>query len=111
MRFSDGNPVILYKPQSTLQPNICKHLSENDFVLAIQTSLQAYYDDEKLSTNRVICVDGTHGTNGYNFTAITVMNTVRAFLLHGASQKERTSFCYFNSLMNCVLNLVYVRFS
>ena len=26
-----------------------------------------------LATNRVICVDGTHGTNSYDFTLITVM--------------------------------------
>ena len=70
MRSSDCNPVILYKPQGTLQSNICKHLSENDFVLAIQTPLQA--DMKKLSTNRVNCIDGTHGTNGYDFTVMII---------------------------------------
>ena len=83
---------------ATPQPNICKHLSENDFVLAIKTPLQADMTI-KLSTNKVICVDGPHGTNGYDFTVITVMSTVRGFRLHGASQKERTSFCFFTSLM------------
>ena len=66
---SAGNPVILYKPQGAPQPDVCDNLSDKDFVLAIQTPLQADMM-KKFTSSRVVCVDGTHGTNGYDFTLI-----------------------------------------
>ena len=41
MRSSDGNPAILYKHQGEPQPDKCDTLCNEDFVLAIQTPLQA----------------------------------------------------------------------
>lgn len=72
MKEIDGNPVILYKPQGLKQPQECDNLSDRDFVIAIQTPLQADLM-KKLCNGRVVCIDGTHGTNGYDFTLITVM--------------------------------------
>ena len=67
MKEIDGNPVILYKPQGLKQPQECDNLSDRDFVIAIQTPLQADLM-KKLCNGRVVCIDGTHGTNGYDFT-------------------------------------------
>ena len=72
MKATDANPVILYKPQGDRQPHNCNNLSDRDFVIAIQTPLQADIM-KRLGNGRVICVDGTHGTNGYDFTLITVI--------------------------------------
>ena len=45
-------------------------MCKNDFMLLIQTQLQAKII-KKYSYGRVICIDSTHGTNGYDFTRIT----------------------------------------
>ena len=71
MRTQDDNPVLLYKIQGDKTPANCPGLADQDFVLAIQTPLQASML-KQFGTN-VICIDGTHGTNGYNFTLVTVM--------------------------------------
>ena len=39
--MNDRSPVILYKPQGTTQSSESNNLCDRDFVLAIQTSLQA----------------------------------------------------------------------
>lgn len=70
MNNQENSPVLLYKPQG--QSKGYTNLSPNDFILAIQTPLQADIM-KRFSDGRVICVDGTHGTNGYDFTLITVM--------------------------------------
>ena len=72
MKSCEGNPIILYKKQGGPQADDCDNISDKDFILAIQTPLQAEMM-RTLATNRVICVDGTHGTNSYDFTLITVM--------------------------------------
>ena len=56
MKSSTANPVILYKPQGQQQTDECQYLREKDFVLAIQTPLQANMMKE-FSNNSVICVD------------------------------------------------------
>ena len=72
MKKSKDNPVIIYKPQGMKQPENCDNLSEKDFVIGIQTPLQESIM-KSLTNDRVVCVDGTHGTNGYDFTLITVI--------------------------------------
>ena len=73
MKSSNVNPVIIfYKPQGVTQPDDCDNLCDKDFILAIQTPLQADMM-KRFSNGRVVCVDGTHGTNGYDFTLITVI--------------------------------------
>lgn len=69
MKHSDTNPVILYKQQGASQPDECDDLSDNDFVLApLQTDMM-----RKLSNGRVVCVDRTHVTNGYDISLLTVV--------------------------------------
>ena len=69
--MNDRSPVILYKPQGSTQSSESNNLCDRDFVLAIQTPLQAHI--MKKFGEKVICVDATHGTNGYDFMLITVM--------------------------------------
>ena len=47
-------------------------MCNNDFMLVIQTQLQAKII-KKYSYGTVICIDSTHGTNGYDFTLITIV--------------------------------------
>ena len=71
MKASESNPIILYRPQG-IQPEACENICNNDFMLVIQTQLQAEII-KKYSYGRVICIDSTHGTNGYDFTLITIV--------------------------------------
>ena len=63
--------VLLYKPQGE-QNEDCSTLMPNDFVLAIQTNLQVEML-QKTRPKKVICIDATHGTNGYDFSLITII--------------------------------------
>ena len=68
----EDNPVLLVKSQGQSQPENCDNLEVRDFVLVLQTPLQR----DMLKTfapNRVVCVDATHGTNGYDFLLISVL--------------------------------------
>ena len=73
MMSQEGNPIILYKQQGEPQPPECNYLCQKDFVLALQTPLQANNMMKKHANGRVICIDSTHGTNGYDFTLISVL--------------------------------------
>ncbi|KAB0805432.1 hypothetical protein PPYR_02402 [Photinus pyralis] len=62
-------PVLFYKPQNIeCESSI---LNPEDFALVIMTSFQSQqllkFGHEK------ICIDGTHGTNSYDFQLYTVM--------------------------------------
>ena len=72
MKTQEKNPVLLYKAQGQIPPQGYENLSHKDFAIAIQTPLQAEIL-KRFSSDRVICVDSTHGTNSYNFSLITVM--------------------------------------
>ena len=72
MKAQQNNPVLLYKPQSQKLSESFEQLSKNDFALAIQTSLQADVL-KRFSSDKVVCVGSTHGTNGYDFTLFTLM--------------------------------------
>ena len=63
--------VLLYKPQGE-QSEACHTLLPNDFILAIQTNLQAEML-KKFGPGKVVCIDATHGTNGYDFSLITLI--------------------------------------
>ncbi len=65
------NPILLYKQQSATPQGKFVKLYSNDFILVLQTELQA----EMLQKfgPQIICIDDTHGTNGYNFTLVTIM--------------------------------------
>ncbi len=68
MKTHHHNPVLLYKPQGTPPVKGCEKLAEKDFILCIQTSLQADIL-KRFSLDRV----STFGTNGYDFILITIM--------------------------------------
>ena len=71
MKGTEDNPVLLYKPQGSAEQG-CDNLLLEDFLLVLQTPLQQDML-KKFSQDRVVCVDGTHGTNGYNFVLITLL--------------------------------------
>lgn len=70
MKTEDCNPVLLYKAQGDNQQNNCKNLNGNDFVLVLQTPLQA---EMMKQFSKIVCVDSTHGTNGYDFNLISII--------------------------------------
>ena len=72
LKKSQDNPVIIYKPQGMKQSEDCDNIGEKYFVIGIQTPLQESIM-KTLTNGRVVCVDGTHGTNGYDFMLITVI--------------------------------------
>ena len=65
------NPVLVFKPQGTPQLPSMENISVNNFVLGIQTEFQR--DMLKKFGNSCICMDGTHGTNVYDFNLITIL--------------------------------------
>ena len=66
------NPVIFYKPQGSPQGNDCDDFSDEDFAVCIQTPFQATMM-QKLGEGKIICIDSTHGTTGYNFSLVTII--------------------------------------
>lgn len=67
----DKSPVLVFKEQGK---NHIKwtNLHARDFALAIQTPFQA--EMLKLfGPGKVICIDATHGTNGYDFQLVTIL--------------------------------------
>ena len=71
MMKSESNPVLLYKPQGSQPSQETPSLEENDFILALQTPLQA--DMLVKFGSNIICMDDTHGTNSYDFSLITLL--------------------------------------
>ena len=68
MKQSDSNPVLLYKVQGEND----EIMSEEDFVLALQTPFQAHML-QNCGHDKIICIDSTHGTNAYDFYLTTVL--------------------------------------
>ena len=66
------NPVIFYKPQGCPQGNDCDDFSDEDFAVCIQTPFQATMM-QKLGEGKIICIDLTHGTTGFNFSLVTII--------------------------------------
>ena len=72
MKQNTPNPVLLYKQQGNATTSQCPNLTEKDFILVLQTPSQAEMLC-KCGHNKIICVDGTHGTNSYDFNLTTVL--------------------------------------
>ena len=72
MMSQEGNPIILYKQQGEPQSPEYNNLCKEDFVLALQTPLQANMM-KKHANGRVSCTDSTHRMNGYDFILISVL--------------------------------------
>ena len=66
----ENNPVLLYKQQGEPQPKNCDNLDDEDFALVLQTPTQTEMLKE---FGKIICIDSTHGTNGYDFNLITIL--------------------------------------
>ena len=91
MKTHPANPVIIYKQQGVPQPTECDNLSDNDFLLGLQTPLQRQVL-QIFGHRKAICIDTTFGTNSYDFILTTVlMNLEKDFLWHGAFPTVRTS--------------------
>lgn len=67
----DYNPVLVYKRQGDQQGPEMDNVSDNDFVLCLQTEFQK--DMLKKFGSAIICVDTTHGTNQYDFLLTTLL--------------------------------------
>ena len=61
---------MLYKRQGEPQPKNCDNLDDEDFALVLQTPTQAEILKE---LGKIICIDSTHGTNGYDCNLITIL--------------------------------------
>ena len=72
MKKHTPNPVLLHKNQGQPTTSECKNLNEQDFMLVLQTPLQAEVL-KKCGHNKVLCIDDTHGTNSYDFYLTTVL--------------------------------------
>ena len=65
MKKRADEPVLLYKAQGQAKPPQCTNLTQSDFVLAIQTPLQAEMM-KSFGPDKIVCIYSTHGTNGYD---------------------------------------------
>ena len=65
------NPVIIYKQQGQKQPDSIDDLSDEDFIIGLQTPFQRDMLTKFGST--AVCMDSTHGTNVYDFFLITIL--------------------------------------
>ena len=64
------NPVIVLKPQGQQQLPHMDNISQNDFLLGIQTEFQR---DMLQKFSSTICIDSTHGTNAYEFLLLSII--------------------------------------
>lgn len=97
--MEDAGSVLFYKAQETSN-DMYPFLLSRDFVLIIMTDAQAeimlkYGSD-------CVCIDGTHGMNGYGFelNTILVLDSLRqgfpcAFLISNRSDQEVLSLFFF----------------
>lgn len=67
---SHGECVLFYKPQEVVCDDY-PELKYEDFLLIIMTNTQA--EILKKYGHDIICIDGTHGTNNYDFELHTLM--------------------------------------
>ena len=66
----DTNPVLLFKEQGKLLDGY-DHLKKDDRMMILQTPLQANLI--KKFAKKVVCIDSTHKTTGYDFLLITIL--------------------------------------
>lgn len=64
------NPVLYYKHQGSIDSTV-PHFTVNDFCLIIMTPLQSELFIK--FGNDKVCIDGTHGLNGYSFQLYTIV--------------------------------------
>lgn len=71
MRAMQYNPILVFKKKGQKQPPEMDNVSDDDFILCIQTEFQR--DMFKKFGSSVICIDSTHGTNLYDFTLTALL--------------------------------------
>lgn len=94
----EGDCVLYYKPQGKIDDEQ-QELKFEDFVLIIMTSAQCEFLIKYGSD--VVCIDGTHGLNNYNFE----MNTL--LVLDELREGFPCSFLISNRSDHEVLNLFF----
>ena len=76
------NPVLLYKTQGTEQADEVDNIAKDDIILCIQFKQNFrrilqwnLVKTEKIMkfSEKIVCLDSTHGTTMYDFLLITVM--------------------------------------
>ena len=67
LRDREYDSVLCYKPQGELKYG----LPQSDFLLGIQTEFQK--DTMKKHASKLVCLDSTHCTTGYDFLLVTVL--------------------------------------
>ncbi|GFT92997.1 uncharacterized protein NPIL_21081 [Nephila pilipes] len=70
MQNSENPCILFYKTQGSTCTQY-SFLKENDFVLIIMTEAQG--EILKKFSSDCICIDGTHGVNGYGFELVTLL--------------------------------------
>ena len=65
------NPVIIFKQQGLKQGHKIDNVSDNDFIIGIQTEFQR--DMMRQFGSLTMCIDTTHGTNMYDFNLLTLL--------------------------------------
>ncbi|GFT91592.1 uncharacterized protein NPIL_376591 [Nephila pilipes] len=70
MQNSENPCILFYKTQGSTCTQY-SFLRENDFVLIIMTEAQG--EILKKFSSDCICIDGTHGVNGYGFELVTLL--------------------------------------
>jgi hypothetical protein len=102
-----GDTILFYKPQGNVT-NEWPTLKENDFVLIIMTDAQC--EILKKYGSDCLCIDGTHGTNNYDFelTSLLVVDDMRegfpcAYLISNRSDKDvfKIFFTYIKTRIGC----------
>lgn len=68
LRREPFNPLLAFKPQGVTLPKY-PLLLKDSFLLAIQTEFQMQLFQRY--SNKILCIDSTHGTNSYKFKLIT----------------------------------------
>ncbi|GFT59956.1 uncharacterized protein TNCV_54281 [Trichonephila clavipes] len=63
------SPTMYYKPQGESSEDI--PLEKDDFLLVLMNSAQS--EILQKFGNNIVCMDSTHGTNGYNFLLSTIL--------------------------------------
>lgn len=71
MQQGDNSCVVFFFKQQGVPSNNYPELDINDFILVIMNPAQIQM--LKQYGQDVICMDGTHGTNAYNFELTTVL--------------------------------------
>ncbi|KAM4051837.1 uncharacterized protein ACNLHF_026275 isoform 1-T4 [Anomaloglossus baeobatrachus] len=99
----EKSSVILYKRQQegafTHPPDLQHKLNKEDFVLGIMSNFQMKMFQK--FGNKIVCLDCTHGTNGYDFHLITIL------VIDDFSESVPVAWMISNKETTCVLTIFF----